>query len=63
MDMIKHILALIGGLLIGLYLTDHNVLSSAGLSLDQQLHFGIGAAVLSQLIQVILGGRFWPWSK
>lgn len=55
------ILALIGGALIGLSITGHNVVDAVGLPFDKQLYLGLLYGTVAFCVHVAGGGRAWPF--
>lgn len=60
MDIAKTILGLAGGVLVGYYLTGHDVVQAVGLPFDMQLFVGLLAFAIAMVVHVMGGGRVWP---
>lgn len=60
MNIAKTILGLLGGVMLGLYFTGHDLVGTVGLSFDKQPFVGGIAFLASMIIHVLGGGDAWP---
>jgi hypothetical protein len=60
MEILKTILAMVGGILMGLYAADVHVF---GLVDDKQVFIGLILFLMSMFIHVLNGGSVLPWRK